>query len=1007
MIRCQGCQISYSSVDEIQAHMLTCKGLYGESRDRSDDGRENKIELAVPDQIENENSLMACNRTEKINSNSIQVNYQLNEQLALTKKMSACDRIAYEVLPRSACGFVKFSTAAFEFFRRDIREYIRRNADYLISDDVPTKDLKGNVTQETIKVFSTISESNSLFTINLHSTTSTVMINGPKYTKFMDVDLPILTKRLDNMNNTIERANEEFKVSIPIAIKESKSSDKIKLVKEETKSHKKGLADDDSESAQIVTESRRCRRKKNYEDFEMNIRNLRRSSPMTDDNVNKGCESEWKIQPKLWDTYSTREWSDEIAKECNNKPKCCLKNCGKKNTRDMIRCDGCGRWCHLKCSGDAMKLDDEEDYICSICLNSLGTNECTVVDAINENEIVVELVENPATEGVPPHEDVAKQCNGADEEEVKVDLHQKEANNSKRNISTPESEQFNFVDFVSNMIRWTEDDATNGKLIRSPIMKTPLVSETPVIRYYNKFGPEEINTTSTCASSGVMLLKQTTGIQNGALQAVIGQKNDLFNIIIKQKNKILELQSQEYSMNVPMNIMKQLNSLVQALQKKEQVNQELERKNKECSAEVNEVKRSKKVYHDENEKLKNLNARQEREILSLKKQCLEDQIKTEQKLRTAEKNLQEKDLQCQDLQKKLDKAESDVTDLKDKLIILQAAAGDITTKDTIEVVLTKQTEPDNSYDELEKLRKKNDHLIKENTVLSDKNNEVQARVEKLDEYYQSILSKKDETIAAYTEMSQGENDLDKNFKRLLLNFKAEKELEYIRKLKEQLQSDEVGEPENEEQHEMLPAHGDSNKGKMTADQKLMDYIRGAHGGNDEHSDREKNPELLNSTRKKKLCWFGFNCFRGRKCTFEHTEYASPPKCRFDIRCQRKDCAFKHSDDCGYKSSCEADGCERRHTVDNNRNRYMFLATNAQALRDAHAVTEDLMQRRENEIPFDNGRQPSMNMGNRNENRSAVLHTQASNMYVLSLHQCRMQWNGYGPREFNWMLTYAF
>ena len=124
----------------------------------------------------------------------------------MTKKMAACERTAYEVLPRSSCGFIQFSTAAFEFFKKDMREYILGHPEYKIQSDVPSKDLNGVVTKETVKVVSVTAKAESLFTINLHSTTSTAMINGPKYTRFMDIDLPSLTARLENMSNTIDRA---------------------------------------------------------------------------------------------------------------------------------------------------------------------------------------------------------------------------------------------------------------------------------------------------------------------------------------------------------------------------------------------------------------------------------------------------------------------------------------------------------------------------------------------------------------------------------------------------------------------------------------------------------------------------------------------------------------------------------------------------------------------------------------------------------------------------------
>ena len=89
------------------------------------------------------------------------------------------------------------------------------------------------------------------------------------------------------------------------------------------------------------------------------------------------------------------------------------------------------------------------------------------------------------------------------------------------------------------------------------------------------------------------------------LQTLKGQKDaELYSIILKQKHKILDLQSQVGPINIPMTILQQLNFLVQALEMKENSINELKLKNKEISAELNEVKRTRKVYQDENLRLK-------------------------------------------------------------------------------------------------------------------------------------------------------------------------------------------------------------------------------------------------------------------------------------------------------------------------------------------------------------------------------------------------------------------
>ena len=56
---------------------------------------------------------------------------------------------------------------------------------------------------------------------------------------------------------------------------------------------------------------------------------------------NKISES-WNAEPRLWTKYHKSIWTGDIAKERNG-PKCCLQACGHNNSKEMIRCDRCGR----------------------------------------------------------------------------------------------------------------------------------------------------------------------------------------------------------------------------------------------------------------------------------------------------------------------------------------------------------------------------------------------------------------------------------------------------------------------------------------------------------------------------------------------------------------------------------------------------------------------------------------------------------------------------------------
>ena len=82
----------------------------------------------------------------------------------------------------------------------------------------------------------------------------------------------------------------------------------------------------------------------------------------------KPDKESWEEKPKYWDIYGSGDWSVDKAAHCN-RPKCCLKACGKNNSNLMVRCDGCGQWEHFVCAGIKGRNDNEydEDYICGNC----------------------------------------------------------------------------------------------------------------------------------------------------------------------------------------------------------------------------------------------------------------------------------------------------------------------------------------------------------------------------------------------------------------------------------------------------------------------------------------------------------------------------------------------------------------------------------------------------------------------------------------------------------------
>ena len=102
-------------------------------------------------------------------------------------------------------------------------------------------------------------------------------------------------------------------------------------------------------------------------------------------------------KPKFWHIYGDGEWNDEVIKKCN-KPRGCLEDCGKNNNNNMVCCDGCGRWCHFKCTKmDVSCIKDSQDFICSQCdlkIQSSNNSDCKEVfecesDNTHESPIVI------------------------------------------------------------------------------------------------------------------------------------------------------------------------------------------------------------------------------------------------------------------------------------------------------------------------------------------------------------------------------------------------------------------------------------------------------------------------------------------------------------------------------------------------------------------------------------------------------------------------------------------
>ena len=408
------------------------------------------------------------------------------------------------------------------------------------------------------------------------------------------------------------------------------------------------------------------------------------------------------------------------------------------------------------------------------------------------------------------------------------------------------------------------------------------------------------------------------------------QYKDLFTIILKQKGKLDELKNRNNMMMLPDAIMSHINFLSQTLVGKEKKIKELNELNKKEKLEVSESKRSKKESENRAESAIKENKKIGKEIIDLKKQNAQ----------LVKDNKVLKDNQLV---------------LESKINLLQKVSSDLTNTSNHTVVIESINSPQNhSCEECSKLKRKIDTVLKEKSSLNDQLIETNTKFDKVDKFYQDIISQKDLTIKGFTEITQTVDDVDTKFKRLLAYHKALVEIKHMQSIKEQLLND--GKPQmmdsstNTSDMEMVDVSTNTDvlsiettvsKKKLgnsvemmnnvskpgmsvsnaqhravDADPKLMNYIRNTgmenyDGGQSKNEANERGDE---SKRIKKFCWFGRNCFR-EKCRFNHENCSIPPKCRFGLRCSRRNCLFRHMDDCDNRDNCSnLNTCQKRHII---------------------------------------------------------------------------------------------
>ena len=904
-MKCQFCKTEVNDKDELQIHMLNSCVEVGNNGNQL-------CMAAVASKDKNEVASKVKNEVHQSTGKIIQMGYKLNKKEALKKKLAACDRSEFVIEMHASCCVIVLSTAAFEMFRCDVIRYLKDCKKYMILEPENLADSEMSVTQDTIKVHSPVLEMKHLFTINLYRTTGKVMINGSDYKKFVEEDVPMIKGRIDNVKYIIKQANEQLKLCI------SSATDAAEMLCNKSE--------------------KRDRKKKNYDDYEMDLRKtLSLNAPKDVDHENiaiTNADRDWKIRPKYWDKVEDKkEWTSEVAKECN-KRKGCLMACGKNNSSEMVRCDGCGKWCHFKCL--LKVVEENDDFLCYNCeekinLCATGGREDENTEGVEEEEISGKQTSEKSSDVGQTSEDMM--VPGETEVQIweDVDVDVKEVDNDvsseiiKSSIREPSDEighknlvkngiptnlvqmmvtkenvevirpplDSGFTSYLAELFKWYNDvDTTTYGPVVKPIgtingteVKSLLVNSTMDMDQVRctemvageSYGPV-VNPGSPVSKNALSkeLLKILKGLDNG----------NLFSVIVKQKDKICELKMQIAEPNLPTLVVKHVNSLVKTLTEKQKKLTDLDLSSKAMKCEIAELKRLKKRYEEENAKLsKTVNV---------------ERKNTE----TAKQNINT-------LQKQIDLYRETISQLNAKVHALELAAGDLTQQ---QAEITPKNDEKREA-KINQLNKKIDQLNKENSIIQDKLEEINKKYGNLDNHYKSIIDMKNDTISCYQEISES-NDPDLRFKRLLIFHKSEKELQSMRKLKDMLLNEDkaeaVGKVTSAENPVLEATNMVESEVKVSGvgegvghDKKLMDFIRNGTGMADE-GNTVHIPQ--------RPCRFGKLCYRGESCKFTHEDKGSTALCRYERDCRRSDCVFQHSDDCVHRLDCSNRDCKARHII---------------------------------------------------------------------------------------------
>ena len=161
----------------------------------------------------------------------INIDYYIDQKASLKKKLQTwnSETEQIEVKPKNNL-VIQLNTAAFQFIVQKMLPFLIQN-EQLEIEMKQTLDAMQNIIQDTFKIYSKQSNRRSKhdYTINCYRTTSNILINGPGVTKFMNNELELIAKILEDNKIQINTQNIQLKsilynITTDASHKESKSN---------------------------------------------------------------------------------------------------------------------------------------------------------------------------------------------------------------------------------------------------------------------------------------------------------------------------------------------------------------------------------------------------------------------------------------------------------------------------------------------------------------------------------------------------------------------------------------------------------------------------------------------------------------------------------------------------------------------------------------------------------------------------------------------------------------